>query len=59
LTAYEFWRGRDEPLVSRWPAIFILFAQGALFLLRAPGCTAAGLGQRQRVQQRVDDRAQL
>jgi diguanylate cyclase (GGDEF)-like protein len=36
LTAYEFWRGRDEPLVSRWPAIFMLFAQGALFLLRTP-----------------------
>src|SRR4249919_3547180 len=36
LTAYEFWRGRDEPLVSRWPAIIILFAQGALFLLRTP-----------------------
>jgi diguanylate cyclase (GGDEF)-like protein len=36
LTAYEFWRGRDEPLVSRWPAIFMLFAQGALFVLRTP-----------------------
>jgi diguanylate cyclase (GGDEF)-like protein len=36
LTAYEFWRGRNEPLVSRWPAIIILFAQGALFLLRTP-----------------------
>ena len=36
LTAYEFWRGRDEPLVSRWPAIFMLFAQGALFLFRTP-----------------------
>ena len=36
LTAYEFWRGRGEPLVSRWPAIFILFAHGALFLLRTP-----------------------
>src|SRR5215218_1574985 len=36
LTAYEFWRGRGEPLVSRWPAIFILFAHGALFLLRSP-----------------------
>ena len=22
-TAYEFWRGRSEPLVSRWPAIFM------------------------------------
>jgi diguanylate cyclase (GGDEF)-like protein len=36
LTAYEFWRGRDEPLVSRWPAVIMLFAQGALFLLRTP-----------------------
>jgi diguanylate cyclase (GGDEF)-like protein len=34
--AYEFWRGRSEPLVSRWPAIFMLFAQGALYLLRTP-----------------------
>jgi diguanylate cyclase (GGDEF)-like protein len=36
LTAYEFWRGRDEALVSRWPAIFMLFAHGALFLMRTP-----------------------
>jgi len=36
LTAYEFWRGRDEPLVSRWPAIFLFFVHGALFLLRTP-----------------------
>jgi hypothetical protein len=36
LTACEFWRGRSEPLVSRWPAIFMLFAHGALFLLRTP-----------------------
>ena len=35
-TAYEFWRGRAERLVSRWPAIFILFAHGALFLLHTP-----------------------
>jgi diguanylate cyclase (GGDEF)-like protein len=34
--AYEFWRGRGEPLVSRWPAIFMLFAHGALYLLRTP-----------------------
>jgi diguanylate cyclase (GGDEF)-like protein len=34
--AYEFWRSRDEALVSRWPAIFMLFAHGALFLLRTP-----------------------
>ena len=32
--AFEFWRGRSEPLVSRWPAIFMLFAHGALYLLR-------------------------
>lgn len=36
LAAYEFWRGRDEPLVSRWPAVFMLFSQGALFLLHTP-----------------------
>jgi diguanylate cyclase (GGDEF)-like protein len=37
--AYEFWRGRGEPLVSRWPAIFMLFAHGSLFLLRTPLAT--------------------
>jgi diguanylate cyclase (GGDEF)-like protein len=36
LAAAEFWRGRAEPLVSRLPAIFMLFAHGALFLLRTP-----------------------
>jgi diguanylate cyclase (GGDEF)-like protein len=36
LTAYEFWRGRKEQLVSRWPAIFMLFAHGSLFLLHTP-----------------------
>jgi diguanylate cyclase (GGDEF)-like protein len=36
LAAFEFWRDRAEALVSRWPAIFILFAHGALFLLRSP-----------------------
>ena len=35
-TAYEFWRGRSEPLVSRWPVIFMLFAHGSLYLLRTP-----------------------
>jgi diguanylate cyclase (GGDEF)-like protein len=34
--AYEFWRGRSEALVSRWPAIFMLFAHGSLYLLRTP-----------------------
>jgi diguanylate cyclase (GGDEF)-like protein len=36
LTAYEFWRGRSEALVSRWPAIVMFFAHGALFFLRTP-----------------------
>src|SRR5215213_11940562 len=36
LTAYEFWRGRDEPLVSRWPAIALFFTDGTMFLLRTP-----------------------
>ena len=36
LAAYEFWRGRDEALVSRWPAVFMMFAHGALFLMRTP-----------------------
>src|SRR5215216_2650355 len=35
-SAYEFWRGRGESLVSRWPAIILLFGHGALFLLRTP-----------------------
>src|SRR6185295_17532550 len=36
LTAYEFWRGRSEPLVSRWPAIVLFITNGAMFLLRTP-----------------------
>ena len=44
LTAFEFWRGRDERLLSRWPAIFILFTHGAIFLLRSPVNIALGPG---------------
>jgi len=36
LAAYEFWRGRNEPLVSRWPAIVLFITHGAMFLLRTP-----------------------
>ena len=36
LTAFEFWRSWGEQLLSRWPAIFILFVNGAVFLLRNP-----------------------
>ena len=60
LTAYEFWRGRSEPLVSRWPAIFMLFAHGALFLLRTPlGRRAALVADRTGVRQRLADGAEL
>jgi diguanylate cyclase (GGDEF)-like protein len=40
MAAIEFWRGRGENLVSRWPAISLLIAHGALFLLRTPLSTA-------------------
>jgi diguanylate cyclase (GGDEF)-like protein len=43
LTAYELWRGRADGLLSRWPAVFIFFAMGAIFLLRTP-VSAAVLG---------------
>lgn len=36
LAAYEFWRGRKEPLVSRWPAIVLFLTHGMMFLLRTP-----------------------
>src|SRR3954465_8268207 len=36
LTAFEFWRGRKEPLMSRWPAIVLFAMHGATFLLRTP-----------------------
>ena len=36
LTAHEFWRARNEPLVSRWPAITLFFSYGAMFLFRTP-----------------------
>jgi diguanylate cyclase (GGDEF)-like protein len=36
LAAFEFWRGRNEPLVSRWPAIVLFLTHGMMFLLRTP-----------------------
>lgn len=42
--AWELWRGRTEALVSRWPAIVLLFAQGVLFLVRSPLTASAQLG---------------
>jgi hypothetical protein len=36
LAAGELWRISDGQLVSRLPAFFMLFAQGAMFLMRTP-----------------------
>ena len=41
--AFEFWRGRAEPLGSRWPAIVVLGAHSMLFLLRVPFALASSL----------------
>jgi diguanylate cyclase (GGDEF)-like protein len=35
-TAEEFWRGRDEPLMSRWPTVIVLLAYAATLLARIP-----------------------
>jgi hypothetical protein len=36
LAAYELMRDRSERLLLRWPAVFILFVNGSVFLLEAP-----------------------
>src|ERR1700730_6373095 len=36
LTAEEFWRGRDEPLMLRWPSVVVLLAYAAVLLARVP-----------------------
>jgi hypothetical protein len=36
LAAFELWRGRNEPLLSRWPTILVLAAYGAQVLLHTP-----------------------
>ncbi len=36
LTAEEFWRGRSEPLMSRWPIIVVLLAHAAVLVVRVP-----------------------
>src|SRR5271156_5241567 len=32
----ELWRGRDEPLMSRWPSVIVLLAYAAVLLARVP-----------------------
>jgi diguanylate cyclase (GGDEF)-like protein len=34
--AEELWRGRDEPLMSRWPMVVVLLAYAAVLLARVP-----------------------
>ncbi len=36
LAAEELWRGRDEPLMSRWPLVLVLGALAAVMLARVP-----------------------
>jgi diguanylate cyclase (GGDEF)-like protein len=36
LTAWEFWRGRAEPLMSRWPSVVVLLTYAAALLVRVP-----------------------
>ena len=35
-TAEELWRGRVEPLLSRWPTVIVLLAYAAVLLARIP-----------------------
>src|SRR6266581_4887980 len=35
-TGEEFWRGREEPLMSRWPTVIVLLAYAAALLARIP-----------------------
>jgi diguanylate cyclase (GGDEF)-like protein len=35
-TAEEFWRNRDEPLMSRWPTVIVLLAYSLALLARIP-----------------------
>jgi diguanylate cyclase (GGDEF)-like protein len=41
LAAEEFWRGRDEPLMSRWPTVVVLLAYAAVLLARVPATLLA------------------
>ncbi len=35
-TAEEFWRGTNEPLMSRWPTVIVLLAYAAALIARIP-----------------------
>jgi diguanylate cyclase (GGDEF)-like protein len=40
--AEELWRGRDEPLMSRWPMVIVLLAYAAVLLARVPATLLSG-----------------
>jgi diguanylate cyclase (GGDEF)-like protein len=42
-TAEEFWRGRAEPLLSRWPTVVVLLAYAAALLARIPATSFSPL----------------
>ncbi len=42
--AFEIWRGREEPLVSRWPAIVLLVVAAAVLIARVPLSIASPIG---------------
>jgi hypothetical protein len=42
-TAEEFWRGRAEPLLSRWPTVIVLLAYAAALLARIPASSFSPL----------------
>jgi diguanylate cyclase (GGDEF)-like protein len=43
--AYVLWRGRAEPLLSRWPLIVLTALGGGLFLVRIPLAVASPLAE--------------
>ncbi len=48
-TAEEFWRGRAEPLMSRWPTVCVLLAYAAALLARIPATLLSPLLQGQSI----------
>lgn len=48
-TAEEFWRGRAEPLMSRWPTVCVLLAYAAALLARIPATLLSPILQGQSI----------
>lgn len=52
-TAEEFWRGRAEPLMSRWPTVCVLLAYAAALLARIPATLLSPILQGQSIMSSV------